>query len=100
MKIAVIGATGLVGDKILRVLEERNVAISEFIPVASERSVGRKVEFNNTEYDVISIEDALNRGPDISIFSNVSIMTDSNVRIYQVTLFSYPCRSIMGYPTN
>jgi aspartate-semialdehyde dehydrogenase len=69
MKIAVIGATGLVGDKILRVLEERNVAISEFIPVASERSVGRKVEFNNTEYDVISIEDALNRGPDISIFS-------------------------------
>ncbi|MAZ93018.1 MAG: aspartate-semialdehyde dehydrogenase [Bacteroidales bacterium] len=69
MKIAVIGATGLVGGKILRVLEERKVAISEFIPVASERSVGRKIEFNNTKYDVISIEDALKRCPDISIFS-------------------------------
>ncbi len=69
MKSAVIGATGLVGGKILRVLEERKVAISEFIPVASERSVGRKIEFNNTKYDVISIEDALKRCPDISIFS-------------------------------
>jgi len=69
MKIAVIGATGLVGGKILRVLEERKVAISEFIPVASEMSVGRKIEFNNTKYDVISIEDALKRCPDISIFS-------------------------------
>lgn len=69
MKIAVIGATGLVGEEILRVLEERNVQVAEFLPVASSKSVGKKVIFSGKEYKIISIEDAIDKKPDIAIFS-------------------------------
>lgn len=69
MKIAVVGATGLVGKEIISVLEERNVHISEFLPVASSKSVGKKVIFSGQEYEVISIEIAISKKPDIAIFS-------------------------------
>ena len=69
MKIAVVGATGLVGKEILQVLEERNVPVTEFLPVASSNSVGKKVIFSSEEYEVISIENAIAKKPDIAIFS-------------------------------
>ena len=69
MKIAIIGATGLVGKEILKVLEERRLEISEFYPVASSKSVGSKITFSNKEYKIISVEDAVAQKPDIAIFS-------------------------------
>ncbi|PMD93531.1 aspartate-semialdehyde dehydrogenase [Siphonobacter sp. BAB-5405] len=69
MKVAVVGATGLVGGEMLKVLEERNFPITELIPVASERSVGKKVTFKGQEYTVVSFEDAIAAKPAIAIFS-------------------------------
>ncbi len=69
MKIAVIGATGLVGKEILLVLEERNVPVTEFLPVASSKSVGKNVIFSGKDYKIISIEDAIDKKPDVAIFS-------------------------------
>jgi len=69
MKIAVIGVTGLVGQLILKILEERNFLVSELIPVASVKSINKKVTFCNVEHEVICIEDAINKKVDIAIFS-------------------------------
>jgi len=69
MKIAVVGATGLVGSKMLQVLEERNFPVTELIPVASEKSVGKKVIFKNKEYVVVSADEAIRMKPAIAIFS-------------------------------
>ena len=69
MKIAVVGATGLVGGEILKVLEERNFPVSELIPVASERSVGKQIEFKGKPYTVVSFDDAIAAKPAIAIFS-------------------------------
>ena len=69
MKIAVVGATGLVGSKMLQVLEERNFPVTELIPVASEKSVGKEITFKNKQYKVISAEDAIAAKPDIALFS-------------------------------
>jgi aspartate-semialdehyde dehydrogenase len=69
MKIAVVGATGLVGSEILKVLEERNFPITELIPVASERSVGKQVTFKGKQYTIVSFEDAIAAKPAIAIFS-------------------------------
>jgi len=69
MKIAVVGATGLVGSKMLQVLEERNFPVTELIPVASAKSVGKKVMFKNKEYTVVSADDAIKMKPAIAIFS-------------------------------
>lgn len=69
MKIAVVGATGLVGSKMLQVLEERNFPVTELIPVASEKSVGKKVTFKNKEYTVVSADTAIKMKPAIAIFS-------------------------------
>jgi len=69
MKIAVVGATGLVGRDILKVLEERNIQVTEFFPVASSKSTGKKITFSGKEYSIISIEDAVEKKPDIAIFS-------------------------------
>ncbi|MDQ1770036.1 aspartate-semialdehyde dehydrogenase [Labilibaculum sp. A4] len=69
MRIAVVGATGLVGQKILEVLEERNFQISELYPVASEKSIGKEVVFNGKKYKVISMTDAIELKPQIAIFS-------------------------------
>lgn len=69
MKIAVVGATGMVGQVMLRVLAERQFPVSELLPVASERSVGKEIEFNGKTYKVISLEDAVAARPDIALFS-------------------------------
>lgn len=69
MKVAVIGATGLVGQIMLKVLEERAFPVSELWPVASAHSIGRKIIFNGVEHAVVSIEDAVEARPDIALFS-------------------------------
>lgn len=69
MKIAVVGATGLVGQVMLNVLKERNFPVSDFIPVASARSVGKPIEFNGKTYSIHGMQDAVNAKPDIAIFS-------------------------------
>lgn len=69
MRVAVVGATGLVGQKMLQVLAERNFPITELIPVASEKSVGKEIIFNQKPYSVIGLADAVNAKPDIALFS-------------------------------
>lgn len=69
MKVAVVGATGLVGSKMLQVLAERNFPVTELIPVASERSVGKEVEFKGKKYKVVSLTDAIAAKPAVAIFS-------------------------------
>ena len=69
MKIAVVGATGLVGNIMIKVLEERKFPVSEFIPVASSKSVGKEIIFNKKSYKIRSIEECLEEKPDIAIFS-------------------------------
>jgi len=69
MKVAVVGATGLVGSKMLQVLAERNFPVSEIIPVASERSVGKEIEFKGKKYKVVSMLDGIAAKPDVAIFS-------------------------------
>jgi len=69
MKVAVVGATGLVGTKMLQVLEERNFPVTELIPVASERSIGKEVEFRGKKYKVVSATDAIAARPAIALFS-------------------------------
>jgi aspartate-semialdehyde dehydrogenase len=69
MKIAVVGATGLVGTKMLEILTERNFPVTELIPVASEKSVGKQLEFKGKKYSVVSMEQAIAAKPDIALFS-------------------------------
>jgi aspartate-semialdehyde dehydrogenase len=69
LKVAVVGATGLVGTKMLQVLAERNFPVAEIIPVASERSVGKQVEYKGKQYKVVSMEDGILAKPDVAIFS-------------------------------
>jgi aspartate-semialdehyde dehydrogenase len=69
MKIAVVGATGLVGTKILEVLTERNFNVTELIPVASEKSVGKELEFKGKKYKVHSMQQAIDAKPEIALFS-------------------------------
>lgn len=69
MKVAVVGATGLVGTKMLQVLTERNFPVTELIPVASERSVGKEVEFKGKKYKVVGMQDGIAAKPAVAIFS-------------------------------
>lgn len=69
MKVALIGATGLVGGEMMKVLEERNLPITEFLPVASAKSVGKEVIFSGKSYKIVSVEDAIAAKPAIAIFS-------------------------------
>ena len=69
MKVAVVGATGLVGTKMLQVLAERNFPVTELIPVASEKSVGKQVEFKGKKYKVVSADDAIAAKPALALFS-------------------------------
>ena len=69
MKIAVVGATGMVGTVMLKVLEERNLPITELIPVASARSAGKKLSYKGKDYTVVTLKDALKMKPDIALFS-------------------------------
>jgi aspartate-semialdehyde dehydrogenase len=69
MKVAVVGATGLVGTKMLQVLAERNFPVTELVPVASERSVGKEVTFKGNKYKVVSMQDGIDAKPAVAIFS-------------------------------
>lgn len=69
MKVAVVGATGMVGEVMLKVLEERNFPFTELMLVASERSVGKEIEFKNKTYKVIGLADAVASRPDVALFS-------------------------------
>ena len=69
MKVAVVGATGLVGSKMLQVLAERNFPVDELIPVASEKSIGKEVSFKGKQYKIVSAADAIATKPNVAIFS-------------------------------
>jgi aspartate-semialdehyde dehydrogenase len=69
MRVAVVGATGLVGSKMLQILEQRAFPVSELIPVASEKSVGQLVKYNGKEYSVVGMQTAVDMRPDIALFS-------------------------------
>lgn len=69
MKVAVVGATGLVGGEILKVLAERNFPVTEIIPVASERSIGKKIKFKDQEFTVVGYNEAIKMKPNVAIFS-------------------------------
>ena len=69
MKIAVVGATGMVGQVVLKVLEERNFPVTELIPVASERSVGNKIQYKGKDFEVVAMQTAVDMKPQIAIFS-------------------------------
>jgi aspartate-semialdehyde dehydrogenase len=69
MKVAVVGATGMVGNILLKVLREQNFPITELIPVASEKSVGTTIDFGGLNYQVVGLATAVSMQPDIAIFS-------------------------------
>ena len=69
MKVAVVGVTGMVGQVMLSVLKERNFPVTELIPVASERSVGKIISFKNKDYSVVSLDTAISMKPDVALFS-------------------------------
>lgn len=69
MKVAVVGATGMVGEVMLQVLAERNFPVTELIPVASEKSVGKEIEFKGKKYSVVGLETAVSMKPEIALFS-------------------------------
>lgn len=69
MKVAVVGATGMVGEVMLKVLAERNFPVTELIPVASEKSVGKEIEFRGNKYKVVSLDTAVSMKPQIALFS-------------------------------
>lgn len=69
MKVAVVGATGLVGTKMLQILEERNFPVTELYPVASEKSVGKEISFKGKYFRIVSMEDAIKLKPEVAIFS-------------------------------
>ncbi|AUS05285.1 aspartate-semialdehyde dehydrogenase [Pseudotamlana carrageenivorans] len=69
MKVAVVGATGMVGEVMLKVLAERNFPVTELIPVASERSVGKTISYKGNDYKVVGLETAVSMRPDIALFS-------------------------------
>ncbi|MEY3433125.1 MAG: hypothetical protein RL131_1061 [Bacteroidota bacterium] len=69
MKVAVVGATGLVGTKMLQVLAERNFPVTELIPVASEKSIGKEVEFKGKGYKVVGMQEAIDKKPQVALFS-------------------------------
>ena len=72
MKVAIIGVTGLVGEVILKVLDERNFPVSELIPIASDESVGKEIVFKGTKYKILSVTEAIDNKPDIAFFSTGS----------------------------
>ncbi len=69
MKVAVVGATGMVGQVMLSILEERNFPIEELIPVASERSIGEKVSYKGKEFSIVGMQDAIGMKPNLALFS-------------------------------
>ncbi len=82
MKLAIIGVTGLVGQEMLKVVEELDIPIKELIPIASEKSLGKIIPFKNKEYTVCSIEQALLQKPDIAIYSAGSALSLKTAELF------------------
>ncbi len=78
MKVAVVGATGMVGNVLLQVLREQNFPITELIPVASEKSVGKQIEYDGNSFSVVNLETAVSMKPDVAIFSAVGTTVIDN----------------------
>lgn len=83
MKIALIGATGLVGNIMIKVLEERGFGKDDFIPAASSKSVGKEIQFSGHPYLIVSVEEAVSQNPDIAIFS-----AGSNISLTYAPIFA------------
>jgi aspartate-semialdehyde dehydrogenase len=83
MKVAVVGATGLVGSKMLQILAERNFPVSELIPVASEKSVGKLIVFNGKNCKVVGMADAIALKPNVALFSAVEVHRLNGLKICQ-----------------
>ena len=85
MRVAVVGVTGMVGNVMLEVLAEHNFPVTELIPVASEKSVGKKIVFKGTEYTVIGLQQAVSLKPDVALFSaGASVSKDWAPKFAQV----------------
>ncbi|MFA5574705.1 MAG: aspartate-semialdehyde dehydrogenase [Brumimicrobium sp.] len=69
MKLAIVGVTGMVGQEMINVLEELHIPVTELIPVASEKNVGKSIQFNDKEYKIVSLDDALKMQPEVALFS-------------------------------
>ena len=69
MKVAVVGVTGLVGTRMVEILQERNFPVTEFIPVASDKSVGKQILFKGKEYTIVSADTAISMKPELALFS-------------------------------
>jgi aspartate-semialdehyde dehydrogenase len=80
MKIAVVGATGMVGEVMLKVLAERNFPITELIPVASEKSIGKEVTYLGKNYTVVGMQTAVDMKADIAIFSAGGILLKNGLQ--------------------
>ena len=81
MRVSVVGATGMVGQIILKVLAERSFPVTELIPVASERSVGMKVAFGGQNWTVVSLADAVAAAPDVACFRRVALLRWSGPQV-------------------
>jgi aspartate-semialdehyde dehydrogenase len=79
MKVAVVGATGMVGTVMLKVLAERKFPVTELIPVASKTSVGKTISWQDKDYRVHSLEEALLKKPDLALFSGVFVSMGSKI---------------------
>ena len=85
MRVAVVGVTGMVGNVMLEVLKEHNFPVTELIPVASEKSIGKKINFKGKEYSVIGLEQAVSLKPDVALFSaGASVSKEWAPRVAQV----------------
>ena len=69
MKLAIVGVTGLVGRKMLEILEKKDIKVDALLPVASEKSNGKRILFKNKEYKIISIHELIHKKPEIALFS-------------------------------
>ena len=92
-KIALVGATGLVGSIMMKVLEERGFGGSEFLPCASAKSVGKEVRFAGKPYKILPVEEAIEAAPDIAIFSANDELVVNDVLIVDT---SFPLRFIIN----
>ena len=82
MVVALVGATGLVGNVMMRVMEERRLPVSRFLPCASARSAGRKLDFNGKSYEVIPVEEAIEARPQLVIFSAGAAVSRQHARTF------------------
>ena len=81
MKVAVVGATGMVGRTMIKVLEERDFPVTELIPAASEKSVGKEITFKGKQVKVVSVNDAIKAKPVVAIFQ-LALMHPNNMHLF------------------